>query len=130
MKIALIITDGLEQIVLTPKDKSERALIDRIHNSRTVDFHKAAFYETVGNYYRYGDEQDEKSTIITLRPASSVPANRWEPEVIFAMTKEQRHADEMLLIEHDLDPKTLNKTWLITQLCRLIRKVEGKDADQ
>lgn len=67
MKIALVITDGVEQIVLTPANKTEQKLIERITNDKVMKVSNAAFYETTGDYYRFGNrEEEQKSTIITL----------------------------------------------------------------
>lgn len=67
MKIALIITDGVEQIVLTPDNKTEQKLIERITNEKVMKVSNAAFYETTGDFYRFGSREEEpNSTIITL----------------------------------------------------------------
>jgi hypothetical protein len=77
MKIALYIEDGLEQIILTPETKTERSLLQKLHDDdRELQICRGAFYETRGGWVRQGptgsglydppDSKDE-STMIVLR---------------------------------------------------------------
>jgi len=86
MKIALYIEDGLEQLVLTPETKAEKAILDKIHDgTRLLEIHRGAFYGCRGGWTRMkpgyfndaytstGREEDE-STMIVLRPGPPPPA--------------------------------------------------------
>lgn len=79
MKIALYIEDGLEQIVLTPESKTEKSILDKLHDgSRSLNIHRGSFYECRGGYARYtpywqssiygGSSGGDESTMVVLRP--------------------------------------------------------------
>jgi hypothetical protein len=78
MKIALYIEDGLEQIVLTPTSDTEKAILDKIHDStRDLSIKRGEFYGCRGGWVRqkksysniYGsDEPNDESTMIILTP--------------------------------------------------------------
>lgn len=68
MKIALYIEDGLEQIVLTPQGKTEKAILEKIHDgSRVFEIKRGSFYACQGGWTRNGSDDD--STMIVLRVA-------------------------------------------------------------
>lgn len=81
MKIALYIEDGLEQVVLTPESKTERAILAKLYDgSRKLEIHQGAFYGCRGGWVRWvepppdgvfhrnGIENEDQSTMIVLRP--------------------------------------------------------------
>lgn len=68
MKVALYMQDGLEQIVLTPESKSERALVERLHDhTRELTIKKGSFFECAGGWVRH-DQGSDTSTMLVLRP--------------------------------------------------------------
>lgn len=67
MKIALYIDDGVEQIVLTPENETERSILGKMHDgSRELAIHRGSFYACRGGWIRHGEAAD--STIVILRP--------------------------------------------------------------
>lgn len=68
MKIALVITDGLEQFVLTPETDVERKLVDVLtdRDAHDILIKSGSFYECQGGYMRHGTGTD--SAFIVLRP--------------------------------------------------------------
>lgn len=67
MKIALYIEDGVEQIVLTPQNDLEKALLGRInHADRITEILRGEFYACQGGWNRHGS--GDSSTIIRLTP--------------------------------------------------------------
>jgi len=84
MKIALYIEDGLEQIVLTPESDTEKGILGKVHDgSRDMELKRGSFYACRGGWMRHAamsftsavysdpEPQDDESTMIVLRPASS-----------------------------------------------------------
>lgn len=68
MKIALYIEDGLEQIVLTPENDTEKGIVDKLSDrSRLLSIKKGSFYACQGGWTRQG--RDDNSTMIILRRA-------------------------------------------------------------
>jgi hypothetical protein len=92
MKIALYIEDGLEQIVLTPESKTEEGILGKLSDgSRELSIKTGSFYACQGGWTRYrphwetyaygGNQSDDKSTMIVLRPkASAAPEEVTEPQ--------------------------------------------------
>lgn len=67
MKIALVITDGIEQFVLTPETDTEKMLVNLLTTGqRQVSIKRGGFYECRGGWYRQNANDD--SAIICLRP--------------------------------------------------------------
>ncbi len=68
MQSALVITDGLEQFVLTPETEAEKMLVKMLTSTglRDMTIHRGSFYECKGGWYRQGPSDD--SAIICLRP--------------------------------------------------------------
>lgn len=67
MKIALYITDGLEQIVLTPETDMEKSILGSLRKGdRDMSIVTGQFYECQGGWLREGRGPD--STMIVLRP--------------------------------------------------------------
>ena len=55
MKIALVIADDREQIVLTPETAAEKALVNLLGlETRNLRMHRGSFYNCQGGYYRQG----------------------------------------------------------------------------
>lgn len=63
MRVALVIMDGHEQIVLTPDTALEKALLDRLDRDR-VTIKRGSFYHCQGGWYRQSNGDD--STILVL----------------------------------------------------------------
>jgi hypothetical protein len=67
MRIALYIEDGREQIVLTPESKTEKGILDKIHDgSRKLSLLRGSFYACHGGWTR--QRSDDDSTMIVLDP--------------------------------------------------------------
>lgn len=64
MKIALYIEDGLQQIVLTPENDTEKKIIEKMHGKAKLSVYKGSFYHCQGGWTRQGS--DDTSTIIRL----------------------------------------------------------------
>jgi hypothetical protein len=65
MKIALYITDGYNQIVLTPEGDTEENILCKLHNPNNgMYMRKGSFYKCQGGWVRQG--ADDNSTIIVL----------------------------------------------------------------
>lgn len=90
MKFAFVLTDDLEQFVLTPETETEKKLIAALTEKsadREMSIHRGGFYECRGGWFRarrryreiYGTAnlEDDDSAIICLRPAQDK-----EPETI------------------------------------------------
>lgn len=45
MKIALYIADGIEQIILTPEDDAEKAILKKLANPLQIEVHEGQFYQ-------------------------------------------------------------------------------------
>lgn len=45
MKIALFIADGIEQIILTPEDDAERAILKKLSPAPRLEVHTGQFYQ-------------------------------------------------------------------------------------
>lgn len=74
MRIALYIEDGLEQIVLTPENDTEKSILGKMHEgSRELMIHRGEFYACRGGWTRHA-ESGVSSTIIVLRPIKPAPA--------------------------------------------------------
>jgi hypothetical protein len=52
MKIALYIADGLEQIILTPEDDCEAAILKKLPAAPTITVHTGQFYQGRDHLYR------------------------------------------------------------------------------
>jgi hypothetical protein len=66
MKIALYITDGIEQIVLTPETETEKGILGKLSDvGRRISVFRGGFYECQGGWIRESRSHD--STIIRLR---------------------------------------------------------------
>lgn len=63
MRVALVIMDGHEQIVLTPETTLEKALLDKLDRDR-VTIKRGSFYHCQGGWYRQSN--DDQSTILVL----------------------------------------------------------------
>lgn len=63
MKVALVIMDGHEQIVLTPETAFEKTMLDKLDRDR-VSIKRGSFYHCQGGWYRQGS--DDSSTILVL----------------------------------------------------------------
>lgn len=82
MKVALYIEDGLEQIVLTGETDLERSILAKLSDAnRTLTIAHGSFYGCQGGWTRWstdfnhgqrlaGNRQDDRSTMIILRPKS------------------------------------------------------------
>lgn len=80
MKIALYITDGREQIVLTPETEVEHAILGQMTDeTRAVEVYRGTFYDCAGGWTRQREPQyrvgfsnqiKDESTIIVLQPKS------------------------------------------------------------
>jgi len=80
MKIALYIEDGLEQIVLTPQNVTEKNVLAKLHDgAREMSIHRGEFYHCQGGWLRQGGS--ESSTIIALRPVTLPVRGKDEPEL-------------------------------------------------
>lgn len=76
MKIALYIEDGREQIVLTPETKTERSILDKLHEGqRQLSVRRGAFYGCQGGWTRHArslgsaylpDRTEDESTMLVL----------------------------------------------------------------
>lgn len=67
MKIALYISEGVEQIVLTPETDTERALLGNLTaHDRDLSIKHGSFFDCQGGWIRHNDAAD-KSTMIVLR---------------------------------------------------------------
>ncbi len=64
MKIALYIEDGLQQIVLTPENDTEKKILEKMHGKAKLSLYKGSFYQCQGGWTRQGS--DDTSTIIRL----------------------------------------------------------------
>ncbi|MGX9980686.1 hypothetical protein [Methylobacterium fujisawaense] len=84
MKIALYIEDGLEQVVLTPENDTEKAILGKMHDgSRDLTIKRGAFYACMGGWVRqpqvyHGEfgtsrNREDDSTMVVLRPAAPKP---------------------------------------------------------
>lgn len=84
MKVALYIEDGLEQIVLTPENDTEKMVLQKMQDaSRTVEIKHGSFYNCQGGWARYSpayrdeslgglrDRKSDESTMIVLREKAS-----------------------------------------------------------
>jgi hypothetical protein len=71
MKVALYIEDGLEQIVLTPENDTERMVLAKLDGShRSIEIAHGGFYLCQGGWVRhspYAERSSDKSTMIILR---------------------------------------------------------------
>jgi len=85
MKVSFYMEDGLEQIVLTPQNESEKKLLDRMHDdTRTVEIKRGSFFDCHGGWKRHGvyyedsayggSKSNDESTMIVLRPKPVEPA--------------------------------------------------------
>lgn len=93
MKIALYIEDGLEQIVLTPQSEVERGIIGKLTDgSRQLSIKQGGFYSCAGGWARhkrdygfshYGDNRDDDSTIIILRPVDKTQPEKGDGPSFF-----------------------------------------------
>lgn len=74
MKIALYIEDGREQIVLTPTNSTEKAILAKLYDEkRTVNVVRGSFYACQGGYTRRGTLGSDESTILVLdRPREPI----------------------------------------------------------
>lgn len=63
MKVALVILEGQEQIVLTPDTDLEKTLLEKLDRD-TITVKRGSFYHCRGGWYRQGPGDD--STIILL----------------------------------------------------------------
>ncbi|MHA6684448.1 hypothetical protein [Mesorhizobium sp. A556] len=70
MKIALVIMEGREQIVLTPERDIEKDLLGKLKD-RNVTIHRGSFYNCQGGWYRQG--MDDESTILVLGEPEQEP---------------------------------------------------------
>ena len=65
MKTAIYIEDGKSQLVLTPEDQFEKAIVDKIEKGRRECFIRTgSFYECRGGWVKHGAE--ETSLMITI----------------------------------------------------------------
>ena len=64
MKVALVIMEGREQIVLTPESDLEKTLLAKLKEPRSLKIYTGEFYNCRGGWYRQGTS--EESTIIVL----------------------------------------------------------------
>ena len=93
MKFAYVMTDGLEQFVLTPETDTEKKLVAVLtqSNDRELSIYRGGFYECKGGWFRArrrypslyscGDETNEDdSAIICLRPKVDEPISDEMPE--------------------------------------------------
>lgn len=70
MRIALYIEDGLEQIVLTPSNGTERDILKKLHEGgREISIKAGEFYQCQGGWTRHGS--GEHSTMIVMRPTTN-----------------------------------------------------------
>lgn len=82
MKFAFVLTDGLEQFVLTPETDTEKKLVAALTEKsadREMSIHRGGFYECRGGWFRErrryreiysgSNLEDDDSAIICLRPA-------------------------------------------------------------
>ena len=71
MRIAIVIENGLQQLVLTPETEHETACLAQMHSPNMVtSIFKGAYYECQGGWYRQGRGTD--STIVVLRPKPEI----------------------------------------------------------
>lgn len=63
MRIALVIMDGYEQIVLTPDTDAEKSILGKLDRQR-VNIKRGSFYHCQGGWYRQGS--GDESTILVL----------------------------------------------------------------
>lgn len=63
MKIALVVLENKEQIVLTPETDLEKTLLAKMDN-RGITIKRGSFYHCQGGWYRQGPS--DNSTIIVL----------------------------------------------------------------
>lgn len=76
MKTALVITDGLRQITLTPESDEEKQLLEILHKQQwALEVRRGQFFVCRGNYARFGTWPSETgkydnddSTMLVLRP--------------------------------------------------------------
>lgn len=79
MKIALVITDGLRNITLTPETDEETKLLELMHSAQwDLSIKRGQFFISRGDYPRFGTWSRERgsygqndSTMLVLRPAAS-----------------------------------------------------------
>lgn len=79
MKIALVITDGLRQITLTPELEEEKQILELIHKQAwKMEVRRGQFFISRGDYVRHGTwpsesgrYADDESTMLVLRPCDS-----------------------------------------------------------
>lgn len=77
MKSALVITDGLRQIALTPENDEEKKMLELMHTQEwALEIKRGQFFVCNGGYARFGDWPSEggryshdDSTMLVLRPA-------------------------------------------------------------
>lgn len=67
MKIAFYIEQGIEQLILTPRDDQEKNMLEIFHKGdRGFNVKKGSFYQCKGGWVRQA--LDEDSTIIVFEP--------------------------------------------------------------
>lgn len=88
MKSALVITEGLRQITLTPESEEEKQLLEILHKQQwSLEVKRGQFFVCRGDYARFGTWPSEsgryatdESTMLVLRPpADLTPPQRPEP---------------------------------------------------
>jgi hypothetical protein len=76
MKTALVITDGLRQITLTPESDEEKQMLEILHKQEwDIQVRRGQFFICRGDYARHGTWPSEsgrysadESTMLVLRP--------------------------------------------------------------
>ena len=76
MKTALVFTDGLRQITLTPENDEEKQILELLHKQDwQLDIKRGQFFISRGDYCRFGTWPSQTgkygaddSTMLVLRP--------------------------------------------------------------
>lgn len=75
MKIALVITEGLRQIALTPQSKDEIQILETLTTKGwSLDIKRGQFFVCQGGYARIGTEvREPDSVMLVLRQVETSP---------------------------------------------------------
>lgn len=72
MKTAILVEDGLFQVVLTPQSDLEKMALEKLSSLKGLEVYKGSFYECRGGWQREG--LDDSSTIFICRDKQPAPS--------------------------------------------------------